>query len=184
MKKLCLIITLISPFMLSAQKLLKPSIDKLTNDTTWATSEEKLYFDGNFLTQQGQAVTFQLNRYSRSKGVLSLVLIPQSLNIGEYLSIARGQKAYLKFTDNSIIVLNAAVNDEGNAQFNVIDHQRNQSSSAKNYYDFNYHTAQLLKTKTLAFLRIETADGDMDCDIRAKNARKLQKAVMLIEAVK
>jgi len=153
--------------------------DKLSNDTTWSTSEEKLYFQGNFLTAQGEAVTFQVIKFSKTKGAV-LVLNPQSLNMGEELSIAKNQKVYLKFSDNTIITLASSTDDDGNAKYSLVAQDVAQSSSASGYYDLSDADIEKFKSKTLTFLRIETSTGNFDCDIKAKNAAMLKKAIGLI----
>jgi hypothetical protein len=180
MKLNLLIIIFLLPLIVSAQKLIKPDVDKISGDTTWSTSEEKLYFHGNFLTAQGEAVTFQIVKFSNTRGKV-LVLTPQSLNMGEELSIAKNQKAYLKLSDSTIITLISGTDDNENSKFTFIAHNPAQSSHATAYYDLPDEAIEKLKSYTLVFLRIETNEGNFDCDIKPKNAAKLLKAIALIE---
>ncbi|HAL82042.1 MAG TPA: hypothetical protein DCO83_07250 [Mucilaginibacter sp.] len=183
MKINLLIAIFLLPFIVSAQKLLKPDVDKISGDTTWSTSEEKLYFHGNFLTAQGEDVTFQVVKFSNAKGLV-LVLTPQSLNMGEDLSIVKNQKAYLKLSDKTVITLASGTDDGGNSKYTFIEHTPAQSSHATAYYDLPDAAIEKLKTLTLVFLRIETNEGNFDCDIKPKNAAKLVKAIALIEKAK
>jgi hypothetical protein len=180
MKRAFFITAFLLPFATSAQKLLKPSIDPITNATTWSTSVEKLYLHGNYLTAQGEAVTFQLKKFS-DKNTEVLVLSPQNLNLGIELSIARDQKAYLKFSDNSTIKLTCVTDDPGNSQYSKVDHNAIRTSSASGYYYLAPGDIEKLKTGSLIFLRIETSAGNFDCDIKHKNAVLLKKAMALID---
>ncbi|WP_374950406.1 hypothetical protein [Mucilaginibacter sp.] len=108
MKKSLLIITLLFPFIASAQKLQKPAIDKLTGDTTWTTSREKLFLHGNYLTGQGEAALCFLRA---AKGSKDLIINLQVMNKSNYPSMVTGSKAYFKFADNSTVVLTCAAND-------------------------------------------------------------------------
>jgi hypothetical protein len=182
--KINLLITIFFlPIIVSAQKLLKPGVDKISGDTSWSTSVEKLYFHGNFLTAQGDAVTFQLIKFSNTNSEV-FVLSPQSLNMGEELSIVKNQKAYLKFSDNTIIILTSSTNDDGNSKYSIIAHNAVQRSSASGYYNLSNSDIAKLKTTSLVFLRIETSEGNFDCDIKPKNAGILKKAIVLINGIK
>jgi len=183
MKRVFFIAVFLLPLAVSAQKLLNPSIDQITNKTTWSTSVEKLYLRGNYLTAQGEAVTFQLKKFSDTNAEV-LVLSPQNLNLGVEISIARDQKAFLKFSDNSIITLTCATDDPGNSQYSKIDHNAIQTSSASGYYYLSASDIEKLKTASLVFLRIEDSAGNFDCDIKPKNATTLKKAMVLIENIK
>ncbi|MDR3695146.1 hypothetical protein [Mucilaginibacter sp.] len=183
MKTNLLIAIFLLPLIVSAQKLLKPDVDKISGDTTWSTSVEKLYFNGNYLTAQGEAVTFQVVKFSNANGLV-LILNPQSLNMGEDLSIAKNHQAFLKLSDNSIITLISGANDYGNAVYTSIAHTPVQSSSTTAFYELPDAAIEKLKTLSLVFLRIETSEGNFDCDIKPKNAAKLVKAIELIQKAK
>jgi len=183
MKKVFFITVFLLPLAVSAQKLLKPNVDQITNATTWSTSVEKLYLRGNYLTAQGESVTFQLKKFSDTNAEV-LVLSPQNLNLGVEISIARDQKAYLKFSDNSIITLTCATDDPGNSQYSKIDHNAIQTSSASGYYYLSASDIEKLKTVSLVFLRIEDSAGNFDCNVKSKNAMTLKKAMVLIENIK
>ena len=104
MKKLLLITILYCPILASAQKLLKPDIDRVSGDTAWTTSKEKLYVHLNFLTQQGEGLECYVTKKGKS---IALILMPQTMNEQSVFTITDGQKAYLKFKDNSSVVLQA-----------------------------------------------------------------------------
>lgn len=183
MKINLLIAILLLPLIVSAQKLLKPDVDKISADTTWATSEEKLYFHGNFFTVQGEAVTFQVMKFSNSNGEV-LALSPQSLNMGEELSIGKNQNAFLKLSDNTIITLRSETDDDGYSAYTFIAHNPVQSTNTIAFYALPDAAIEKIKTFRLVFLRIETSEGNFDCDIKPKNAAKLVKAIELIEKAK
>jgi len=183
MKRALFITICLLPFIVNAQKLLKPDIDKLSGDTIWSTSKEKLYAHGNFLTAQGEAVECSVMRLERSKSKV-LILNPQTLNQSGRFGISRGQKAYLKLSDNTNVTLESSTDDFGGGQNNYTGGIALRSRSAVGYYDLSDADIKSLKSATLVFLRIETSAGNFDCDIKPKNAELLRKQITLIDHIK
>jgi hypothetical protein len=172
MRKLLLIAIVLFPFVSSAQKLLKPVVDKLTGDTTWSTSKEKLYLHGNYLTGQGEAVVCWIWSYKGSK---SLVLNLQTTNKENFPTMTAGGKAYFKLADNSTVTLTCSANDYRISGSNVAV-----AGSAFGMYDITPEDIAKLSTGTLTFLRVETTAGNFDCDIKSKNAEMFKKQFPLI----
>ena len=171
MKKILLIIMLL-PFVASAQKLLKPSIDKLNGDTVWSTSKEKLYLHGNYLTGQGEGVICWVRSYKGSK---SLVLNIQTTNQKSYPTMTAGSKANFKLADNSIVTLTCSNND-----YNISGSSVAVAGSAFGMYDVSDEDISKLTSGNLMFLRVETTIGNFDCDIKSKNAEMFKKQFLLI----
>lgn len=172
MKKTVLIIFMLLPFVVSAQKLLKPSIDKLNGDTVWSTSKEKLYLHGNYLTGQGEGVVCWVRSYKGSK---SLVLNIQTTNQKNYPTMVAGSKASFKLADNSIVTLTCSNNDYSMSGSSVAI-----AGSAYGMYDIAAEDISKLTTGNLVFLRVETTTGNFDCDIKPKNAEMFKKQFLLI----
>ncbi|MBB5396186.1 hypothetical protein [Mucilaginibacter sp. AK015] len=172
MKKLLLVIIVLFPFVSSAQKLTKPAIDKLTGDTTWSTSKEKLYLHGNYLTGQAEGVVCWVRSFKGSK---SLVLNIQTTNQKNFPAMNTGGKAYFKLADNSTVTLTCSANDYSISGSNVAI-----AGSAFAMYDVSAEEIQKLTSSALTFLRVETTNGNFDCDIKPKNAEMFKKQFELI----
>jgi hypothetical protein len=172
MRKLLLIVIVILPFVSSAQKLTKPAIDKLTGDTTWSTSKEKLYLHGNYLTGQGEGVVCWLRSY---KGAKSLILNIQTINQKNFPSMINGSKAYFKLADNSTVTLTCSANDYSISGSNVAV-----AGTAFGLYDLSKEEIIKLLSADITFLRVETSTGNFDCDIKAKNAEMFKKQFPLL----
>ena len=181
MKRSILILTFLFPFIVSAQKLLKPNIDKISGDTTWLTSKEKLYLHGNYLTGQGEGV---LCWVEKSKGIKVLGLNPQTVNQRDVFSIPKGQKAYLKLGDNTTITLNSLTSDIGNSHVGIAGDYVISGGSAIGFYVLTDEAVQKIKANPVVFVRIETSTGNFDCDIKSKNAELIKKQLELIENAK
>ncbi|MBD1392654.1 hypothetical protein [Mucilaginibacter glaciei] len=172
MKKLILIIVLFLPFIASAQKLQKPTIDKLTGDTTWTTSREKLFMHGNYLTGQGEVALCFLRA---AKGSKDLIINLQVVNKSNFPSMLTGSKAYFKLADNSTIPLTCAAND-----YHISGSDLAVAGSAYGLYTLTANDIAKLTSSDLTFLRVETTSGNFDCDIKPKNAEMFKKQFALI----
>jgi hypothetical protein len=172
MRKLLLIIIVMLPFVSSAQKLTKPAIDKLTGDTTWSTSKEKLYLHGNYLTGQGEGVVCWIRSYKGSK---SLIVNIQTTNQKNFPTMVTGGKAYFKLADNSTVTLTCSANDYSISGSNVVI-----AGTAFGLYDLSTQDIAKLSSANLTFLRVETTTGNFDCDIKAKNAEMFKKQFPLV----
>ncbi|PTQ95871.1 hypothetical protein C8P68_105382 [Mucilaginibacter yixingensis] len=185
MKKILISTLLILPLFASAQKLLKPSVDKITSDTTWATSKEKIYMHGNYLTGQGEGVLSVVEKIKTGKEeAVVLILNVQTVNQRAVYSIVKGGKAYLKLSDNSIITLTSSTLDFGNPRVGLAGDMVITTGSAFGLYDLSREDIEKIKANTVTFLRVETTTGNFDCDIKPKSSDILKKQIELVEAGK
>ncbi|QXV66889.1 hypothetical protein INP83_07350 [Mucilaginibacter sp. 21P] len=167
MKKLLLILILFIPFTVSAQKLLKPTVDKLTGDTIWSTSKEKLYMHGNYLTGQGEAVVCFLKS---TKGAKGLVLNIQSTNQAKFPVFVKEGKANFKLADGSIVTLTCVSDDYSISGSTVAI-----AGSSFGLFGLSPADIEKLSTQNITFIRLETTAGNFDCDIKTKNAEMFKK---------
>jgi hypothetical protein len=180
MKKILVIATLCLPFTVSAQKLLKPNVDKISGDTTWSTSKEKLYFHANYLTSQGEAVECWVEQIGKLKAK-ALVLNPQTTNLSKAFSILKDQKAYLKLSDNTTITLVSATYDYGTVNAGYAGDHLLTKGAAIAFYTLSDSDIEKIKSSPLTFLRIQTTNGDFDCDIKPKFSEVIKKEIELFE---
>ena len=181
MKKILLTATILLPFMAYSQKLQKPVVDKISGETTLSTSKDKLYVHGNVLTQQGEAVECLVEKKGQ---VVTLILIPQTLNEKVVFTVAKGQKAYLKSTNGSMVTL-------ASDSYLISDSKVDQAGGVvysngllRVPYVLSAEDIEKLKTLELSFLRIETSTGNFDCDIKPKYADVIKKQLTLITDAK
>ena len=181
MKKILLVAALFFPLITSAQKLLKPKVDKISGDTTWATSKEKLFMHGNYLTGQGEAVLSVVEKIKAGKEeAIVLILNVQTVNQRTVYSISKGQKAYLKLSDNSTVTIKSATYDIGNPQAGIAGDFVITSGSTVGVYDLLKEDIEKIKANDITFLRVETSSGNFDCDLKPKNSEMLKKQIDLI----
>jgi hypothetical protein len=181
MKKLLLILFLFLPFIVSAQKLLKPNIDKISGDTVWSTSTDKLYLHGNYLTQQGEAVQCFVVKIHN---VHILYMIPQTLNEQSVFSIDKGQKAYLKFSDKSLITLTNDKYKISDANVFEAGNTVNDKGSITVSYILTDDDIKIINNADLTFVRFETSNSNFDCDIKPKFAELIRKQIALVDKAK
>jgi hypothetical protein len=177
MKNILLVVLAFLSLTVSAQKLLKPEVDRITGDTTWSTSKNKIYLNGNYLAQQGEAVECFV---SKTVKAIVLTLIPQTLNENSSFTINEGQKAYLKLKDNSLVTLTCQFNLNSQTRRSNVDGTRYSNGILKVPYLISAENIAKIMSADLIFLRIETSNGNFDCDIKSKFAQVIKKQVELI----
>jgi hypothetical protein len=177
MKKLLLLAFLFFPFIVSAQKLKKPIIDKISGDTIWTTSLDKLYLHGNYLTAQGEAIQCEIDRVGKT---YVLVLIPQTMNERSVFAVNEDQKTYLKFSDNSMLTFSNGAFKISDAQVSEAGGFINDKGSLTMTFALTPDDIAKILSSSLAFVRIETTEGNFDCDIKPKFADPIKKQLQLV----
>ena len=86
-------------FNLSAQKLQKPQIDKISGDTSWLTSSEKIFAKASFSGTVGEQL------YVSAGKVKDIYLLLFSIQTGKtsIFSVEEGQKIYIKLKNHLIV---------------------------------------------------------------------------------
>jgi hypothetical protein len=181
MKKILLILFVFAPFLVSAQKLKKPIVDKITGDTIWTTSLDKLYLHGNYLTGQGEAIQCEVDRIGKN---FVLVLIPQTLNERSVFAVGEDQKTYLKFSDNSILTLSDGAFKISDAQVSEAGGFINDKGALTLTFALKPDEIAKILSSSLTFVRFETTDGNFDCDIKPKFSDLIKKQLQLVSNAK
>jgi len=174
MKKIYLTAIIAACLTLSAkaQKLEKPEIDKIKGDTTWKTSDERIY------TQLGLVTGRLLYAYMEKIGK-SYVLAFRIDNVNgpRIFSIGTENITNIKFTDNSVLDLAPAVGGDSHVSYNtnatrVID---------LIFYNLSKEDIETLQSKSISIIRISTnGAGNFDYEIKPKNSDLLKKELELI----
>jgi hypothetical protein len=142
-----------------AQKLEKPRIDKITGDTTYETSRERICTNTGFFGSDILFVTF-----NKVKGniIASFHILRTNAN-SHIFSINKGNRAIIKYKDGTTTILNAIV-----------------SQIADGLYDITTNDVNSLIKNDLTIIRIETSVGNIDYEINAKHSAVINKCVSLI----
>ena len=153
----------------NAQKLEKPSIDKITGDTTLATKIDVL---SNPLALIQHAIT--VNTLKAKNFVLLCFHLKDALSI--YYSIDKGEKATIKFADGKLLEINAAVD----AHSFVISLGTPSYVGCDVYYDLTDDDIVALKNNKISVIRIMTSKGPFDYDIKNGKSEIIKKQLELI----
>ena len=162
-----------------AQKLKKPTIDKFTGDTTWGTSneniaqtihrssmnQENLYLKGSN-TKHTYALYFTIFQYNTSTTIFY---------------IDTGQKAYVRLSDKSSIIL---TNMSGGHLTDLESHSHYSISGHLTVcFILTKENIEKLKTSKVEIIRFNTSKGTLDFDIKPKSSDVIIKTVELIASV-
>ncbi|MDN3579801.1 hypothetical protein [Mucilaginibacter flavus] len=174
MKKVYLTALLAAGIAISAnaQKLEKPEIDKIKGDTTWKTSDERIY------TQLGLASGRLLYVYAEKIGQSYILCFRiDNMNGPRVWSVGAADITNIKFTDNSVLDLKPEVGGEARVSYN------SQADRVINliFYKLDKEDIETLRTKSVSVIRIATdGAGNFDYEIKPKNADLIKKDLDLI----
>lgn len=136
---------------------------------------------GNYLTAQGEAVQCFVVRVHNTH---ILYMIPQTINEQSVFTIDKGQKAYLKFSDKSLITL---TNDEykiSDTDVSIAGNFVNDKGSIMVSYILTDDDIKIINNADLTSLRFETSNGNFDCEIKSKFAELIRKQIALVDKAK
>ena len=155
-----------------AQKLEKPEIDKIKGDTTWKTSDERIY------TQLGFATGRLLYVYMQKIGTSYVLCFRiDNMNGPRVWSVGPANITNIKFTDNSVLDLKPDAGGDARVTYG------SQADRVINlvYYRLENEDIEILKTKSVSIIRIAT-DGaaNFDYEIKPKNSDLIKKDLELI----
>ncbi|WP_074487658.1 hypothetical protein [Mucilaginibacter polytrichastri] len=167
-----------------AQKLEKPSIDKMTGDTTFKTTAERIYTS---ISWSGGETDILYSYAAKVKGDKFLILHINITN-GKHSSvfaINKGSKTYLKLFDGSIIEMQPGTNEisEGQVFPGGLGLNPNTRGDAYPIFELSPNLIDKLKSSEIKMIRIETSNGNMDFELKDKNSKVIAKEIELIESV-
>ncbi len=163
-----------------SQKLLKPEVDKISGDTTWKTNEQALYAKLT-LVGANEMVAVQPEKVGNTYFAWLNITQPKTAN---YYYILKGNKIFFKFSDKSILTLEAAKENLTEKVGSNTTTFGSVGEGMKTYTPFLISKEQLdkLVSTPIEFVRVESSKGELDYDIKPKLAEKVQKAFQLISA--
>ena len=172
MKKAILITSFAAlSFSASAQKLEKPKIDKIKGDTTWSTSEERLYTHIGFGSSD---ILYQ--KIEKIAGVYTLVFKIDRNNGTNFYGVRAEDITNIKFSDSCVLNLQPTVS--GPSDVNL--HSNGHRSIGLVFYALNQEQLVKLSTKAISFIRISSDKGDFDYEIKGKNSELIKNSIELI----
>jgi len=158
-----------------AQKLQKPIIDKITGDTTWQTSRERLAAKTNFW---GSDILFTYAFKTKQRPFLAFSLLNgQGIKI---FSINEGNKAIIKMSDGKIISLSAVTSRTSDVDVAFIGNIDTSTSTNLAFYKISVEDLTVLLSGKMSVVRIETSKGNFDYDIKEKNSEVVSKLLSLL----
>lgn len=152
------------------QKLQKPLIDKITGDTTIATSTERIFSKASFTGTVGEQVATTIFK-ARGKYFLALNIQTAKTSI---FSIDSDHKAYLKLSDGVVVTLNSIGDDL--SKYTSVSY----GSSGKAVYELSKDQLKDLQTNSVTFARVEYSDGTFEYDIKPKQGELLKQQASLM----
>lgn len=163
MKKLFLILFLM-PLAVGAQKI-ETRIDRITGDTLVLSKPEKLFGKPSFTGTVGEQLFFILSKSKSANSISFFVQTGKSL----LFTIKKDDKAHIKFTDGSVLTLSPIANNVSEANHSVT------GSTASGTYILSNADIELIKTKKVQFIRIESSRQNFEYEIKDKNALDIKK---------
>lgn len=172
MKKVLLVFSFsLMTFILAAQKLEKPQVDKISVNTTWITSSEKIYAKPSFSGTVGEQV------YISAAKVKDIYLLFFSIQTGKtsIFSVEEGQKVYIKLENGTVVTL---TNIKSNvSKYNSISY----GSNSNCYYQITTEDMDKLTSSNVQFIRLEYSGGTFEYNIKGKFSEKMKSLVLLIK---
>jgi hypothetical protein len=173
---------LIIPGLAKAQKMEKPQVDKFTNDTTYFTSTEKIAGGNGAFSTSNEDIKVYL---SRVKGSVYLHFIVElSVTYYHQFQVSSGNNVILKLADNSIINLKNIASVQARREGGGTLATGRMCWIADIYSQPDQADAAKILSSAVAAIRVQTDEGNLDLDIKPKNAETLQKMFQLILAAK
>jgi hypothetical protein len=172
MKKLFSTLFLLSlVFSISAQKMQTPKVDKLTGDTVWQTTTEKLFSKPSFSGTVGEQL------YVSAAKIKSIYILSFSIQTGKtsYFSVDEGQKIYLKLKNDTTLTL--VNNTNSTSAYAAISYGSNTHCN----YPISTEVINKLVMSDVQFVRLEYSDGKFHYDIKDKFSSVLKRLVLLIK---
>jgi hypothetical protein len=159
-----------------AQKLEKPRIDKITGDTTYETSRERICTNTGFFGSDILFVTF-----NKVKGniIASFHILRTNAN-SHIFSINKGNRAIIKYKDGTTTILNAIVSQIADGNVSSYGNIVTSDVQVDGLYDITTNDVNSLIKNDLTIIRIETSVGNIDYEINAKHSAVINKCVSLI----
>lgn len=156
---------------LTAQKLEKPNIDKISGDTIWRTSSEKIFAKVSFSGTVGEQL------YVSAVKVKDTYFLFFSIQTGKIsiFSIDEGQKIYIKLKNDNLVTLTnikSKVSKYSNESY---------GSNSTGYYQITNEEMDKLISENVQFIRIEYSAGTFEYDIKDKFSEKIKNDVLLIK---
>lgn len=156
-------------FTASAQKLEKPTIDKITGDTTLETKEQPL--------QSRLSLSTHLIACSIIKARGLYLLYFHIKEGGEWhIKIDTTDKAIIKFTDGKVLVLNAPLEEHSSINYDA--------TPVFTDADFPYLLSSIdidqLRNGKISIIRLNTSKGNFDYDISDGKSEIIKKQLELI----
>jgi hypothetical protein len=172
MKKIFyVIIVACLPILASAQKLVKPDVDKLTGDTTYKTSFEDIS-DNN--TVRGTDELSCSAMVKNNKYALFFYIYSGNTK-SSLFSIHKGSSLTVKLVNDSTITL-WSLTDRTSTPLKVSPHR----NACSGLYILSTDEISALKNNPITDIKIKTSNGVLDYELKDKKSLSISKQITLL----
>lgn len=175
MKKIILTTLIaLSVFVAKAQKLDKPYIDKIKNDTVLNTKDETLFNWMKKLSVSSNVV--KLHDHSPKGYSITLTV----LEVGGYITVTSDTKSYLKLDDGSVIELTPNTDTYIVSELTSIKYGTHTTNIN---YVLSDEQFKKLTSHKISFIQIKTSQGNIDFDIKDSKSDIIEKQLSLVSSI-
>lgn len=167
------------PVTISAQKLLKPSIDKFTNDTVRSTTQVRFATVSGYLDIRVQFLTASVSAINNDVQLDLEVDIRKETY--KFFRINKGSNTLLKLADNTIVKLsNVKDMDSQEHGFGGGIMAATPCWATVMNYSLSKEDIQKLLSSNVTAVRVEADNQTFDFDIKPKDGDLIKKMLLLI----
>ena len=163
-----LLICMLVTGKMNAQKKLKFDVDKTTGDTTWRTSEERLYVKAG---AKGSIAEYIKSTVYKKDNFFMLGFEIQTGRTSVF-SIERDQSATITLQNGEEIVVNSLQNQSSKAS------HMGYGSFIFAFYELTSNDIKLLKSSPVSSIRVHSSTGNMDYEIKEKFSEIIKDQVL------
>lgn len=176
MKKIFILFLLATPAFCFAQKLKKPTIDKITGDTTYSTNVFKLGQNASFFG--ADIVTCSLMKTKAGMSLLCSILKTGSKS--DVFSIREGDNIVIRMKDGKVVTIPATVGGISKTSFSSYGSVHTSSNEITVAYTLSSDAIKDLSAGPVSVVRFESTIGHIDFDIKDKNSEALKSGLALL----
>jgi len=173
MKILLLLLGALVTMQVSAQKLLPPKIDKISGDTTFATSLDRIASDANMFG----AVVVSGTIYRTRRQYSLFFEVVNAAAKSHVFEIDPGDIAIIKMATGKLDTLTCISGGISDTKYS--------NYGSRNLLRAGYvlHPSNVLSLSSddIAFIRIQTKSEQMDFDVKGKQAWVIRKQILLLK---
>lgn len=169
---------LAAPFIVQAQKMDKPQIDKITNDTTFFTTTEKVAGNKGSLSSSAEDIEAYL---SYKNGIINLHLKVELTTMDHnFFRVSSGNKVLIKLADNTVVTL-SNIADEHAVREGVGPRITGRLCwTADVACNLGKEDISRMSSSVIKVIRVEADGQNLDFDVKQKGSDIITNMFLLI----